>query len=68
MMKPHIEKNMGRRLMALLAGVILVAVGGCAGEPAKPAPTVTPDQVHGNAEKAFEKLKQDERSRPVSPY
>jgi len=68
MMREQIENGMGRGLMAGLAAVILVAVGGCAGEPTKSGPTVTPDQVHGNADKAFDKLKQDERNRPVSPY
>lgn len=68
MMRPQIQRRMGRCPMAVMVGVMLVAVGGCAGEPTKPAPTVSPDQVHGNAEKAFEKLKQDERSRTVSPY
>lgn len=68
MMKPQMQQGNNRYLVAAMAGVILVTVGGCAGEPTKPAPTVTPDQVHGNAEKAFEKLKQDERNRPVSPY
>ena len=68
MTRPQIKDGLGRCLMAVMACVISVAIGGCAGDPPKPAPTVTPEQVHGNAEKAFEKLKQDERSRTVSPY
>jgi hypothetical protein len=36
---------------------------GCAAEPPKPAPTVTPDQVRSHADQSFEKLKQEERTR-----
>ena len=46
-------------------GVLLLAIGGCAGEAPKPAPTMTQDQVRGNADKAFEKLKQEEKNRAV---
>ena len=46
-------------------GVLLLAMGGCAGEAPKPAPTVTQDQVRSNADKAYEKLKQEEKSRAV---
>ncbi len=67
MMRTQRQQRKCRCLMAAMVGVILVAVGGCAGEPIKPAPTVTPDQVHSNADKAFEKLKQDERNRTMSP-
>ena len=46
-------------------GVLLLATGGCAGEAPKPAPTMTQDQVRSNADKAFEKLKQEEKNRAV---
>jgi len=46
-------------------GVLLLAIGGCAGDAPKPAPTMTQDQVRGNADKAFEKLKQEEKNRAV---
>ncbi|TKB88914.1 MAG: hypothetical protein E8D40_15160 [Nitrospira sp.] len=53
-------------------GVVLLVTGGCAGEAPKPAPTMTQDQVRSNADKAFEKLKQEEKSRAidsgVGPY
>ncbi|MCP9448483.1 MAG: hypothetical protein NNA21_00260 [Nitrospira sp.] len=46
-------------LLVLLSGLV-----GCAGEQPKPSsPTVTPDQVRGHADKAFENLKQEERNR-----
>jgi type IV pilus biogenesis protein CpaD/CtpE len=54
-------------LMASLAGALLLSLGGCASEPPKPAPTVTPDQVRSHADKAFEKLKQEEQNRAVDP-
>ncbi|MGC4096261.1 MAG: hypothetical protein QM706_04025 [Nitrospira sp.] len=53
-------------------GVLLLALTGCAGDATKPAPTMTQDQVRSNADKAFEKLKQEEKQRPVdsgvAPY
>lgn len=62
--------QMGLRAAGI--GVVLLAMGGCASEAPKPALTVTPDQVRSNADKAFEKLKQEEKSRAidsgVGPY
>ncbi len=52
-------------LIATGIGVVLLAMGGCAGDTPKPAPTVTQDQVRSNADKAFEKLKQEEKNRAV---
>jgi len=52
-------------LSAAGIGVLLLVMGGCAGEAPKPAPTMTQDQVRGNADKAFEKLKQEEKNRAV---
>lgn len=56
-------------LIAIGIGAVLVAMAGCAGEALKPAPTVTQEQVRSNADKAFEKLKQEEKSRAGAvPY
>jgi hypothetical protein len=55
------------RVTAGLSGILLFGFGGCAGEPPKPAPTVTSDQVRSHADKAFEKLKQEEQNRAVAP-
>jgi len=45
-----------------------LGLGACAGhQPAPPAPTVTPDQVRSHADKAFDKLKQEEQQRAVNP-
>jgi hypothetical protein len=53
-------------------GVVLLVMGGCAGEAPRPAPTMTQDQVRSNGDKAFEKLKQEEKNRAigsgVGPY
>lgn len=55
-------------LAAGLLGLVLVGLGGCAGEqPKSSAPTVTPDHVRSHADKAFENLKQEERQRAVDP-
>lgn len=56
-------------LIAIGIGTVLVAMASCAGEAPKPAPTVTQEQVRSNADKAFEKLKQEEKNRTgVVPY
>jgi ABC-type transporter MlaC component len=61
-----------KELSAAGVGVVLLAMGGCASEAPKPAPTIMQDQVRSNADKAFEKLKQEEKSRAidsgVGPY
>jgi hypothetical protein len=54
--------------MVCLMGMLLVGLGGCASkQPSSPAPTVTPEQVRGHADKAFDKLKQEERDRAADP-
>ena len=60
----------GRKVGGLIAGSLglwLLSIGGCAGEPPKPVSTVTPDQVRTHADKAFDKLKQEEQQRAVNP-
>lgn len=59
----------GRKIGAMIGmlGVMLVSLVGCASEPPKPAPTVTPDQVRSHADKSFEKLKQEEQNRAADP-
>lgn len=49
----------------LIVGVVMVlwAFGGCAAETPKMPPPITPDQVRDHSEKAFDKLKQEEKSR-----
>ena len=51
-------------LTAGLGGALCVMMlSGCASDPPKPAPTVTPEQVRSHADKAFDKQKQEEPSR-----
>ena len=52
-------------LSAAGIGVLRLAIGGCAGESPRPTPAVTEDRVRSNADKAFEKLKQEEKNRAV---
>ncbi len=54
-------------VMAGVLGVLMLSLGGCASELSKPAPTVTQDQVRSHADKAFEKLKQEEQNHAVDP-
>lgn len=56
-----------RVLSASILGLVLMGSSGCASEPAKPATSVTPDQVRGHADKTFEKLKQEEQGRATDP-
>ena len=59
-------------LIVAVMGMVLVGIEGCASERQKPVSTMTQDQVREHADKAFEKLKQEEKSRTtgsgVAPY
>lgn len=70
------EKSTWRRvhingLMVIVMG-LLFSLGGCVGEAPKPGSPMTPEQVRSNADKAFDKLKQEEKNRAVgsetAPY
>ena len=52
-------------LIATGIGMLLLATGGCAGDAPRSGPTMTQDQVRSNADKTFEKLKQEEKNRTV---
>ncbi len=55
-------------LITGLVGLALLWLSSCAGEQPKPSgPTVSPEQVRGHADKAFDKLKQEEQHRTVAP-
>ncbi|HVG02372.1 MAG TPA: hypothetical protein VM842_05745 [Nitrospira sp.] len=51
----------GRFLCGIMATLILVA--GCASDKSKPMAQPSPEQVKGNADRNFDKLKQEERDR-----
>jgi hypothetical protein len=51
---------------SVVAGILL-GIGGCASDAPKSTSTVTPEQVRGHADKAFEKLKQEEQGRSTDP-
>ena len=51
---------------SLVAG-LLVGISGCASDAPKSTSTVTPEQVRGHADKAFEKLKLEEQGRSSDP-
>ncbi len=64
MSRKRIERISGRWcVMIAVLGLGVVSVAGCAGDSPKPTSTMTQDQVKGNADKAFEKLKQEEKNR-----
>jgi hypothetical protein len=46
---------------------LLMVVTACASDQTKPLPQPTPDQVWGHADRAFEKLKQEEQERAAQP-
>ncbi|MBL8036462.1 MAG: hypothetical protein JSS38_00530 [Nitrospira sp.] len=60
------------RVVVVLIGIGVASVAGCAADSPKPAPIITQDQVKGNADKLFERLKQEENNRTAgsgpAPY
>ena len=50
------------RFLCGIAGALLLVVG-CASEKSKPMAQPSPEQVKGNADRSFDKLKQEERDR-----
>ena len=67
-----IGKRWQRAMVAgLMSLVVFSVVGACASDQPKPLPQPTPDQVRGHADRAFEKLKQEEQEsapQPPVPY
>ncbi|WP_090749902.1 hypothetical protein [Candidatus Nitrospira nitrosa] len=66
-MLPTIMKRVKGRywVVAVAIGIGVASATGCATESLKPAPTMTPEQVKSNADKSFERLKQEEKNRAV---
>ena len=59
----HGKMGTGIRFAGFAGGIIaiLVLVAGCASEKPKPMSQPSSEQVKGNADRAFDKLKQEER-------
>ena len=56
------------RLLTGVLGLVLLWSGGCAAEHQKASGTaVSPEQVRSHADKAFDKLKQEEQQQTVAP-
>ena len=50
-----------------MAGILFLALAGLFQRPAETLAQPTPDQVRGHADRAFEKLKQEEQGRTAQP-
>lgn len=57
-----------QRGVAMVVGLFTLSmVTACASDQPKPLPQPTPDQVRSHADRAFEKLKQEEKERAAQP-
>ena len=54
-------------VVGVMGFVLCSVVGACAGDQPKPTPQPTADQVRSHADRAFEKLKQEEQERAAQP-
>lgn len=64
----HRRSRMQQRGIAMVAGLFVFSlITACASDQSKPLPQPTPDQVRGHADRAFEKLKQEEQERAAQP-
>jgi hypothetical protein len=64
----HRWKFMQHSGVAMVVGLFALSlITACASNEPKPLPQPTPDQVRSHADRAFEKLKQEEQERAVQP-
>jgi hypothetical protein len=64
----HRWKFMQHSGVAMVVGLFALSlITACASNEPKPLPQPTPDQVRGHADRAFEKLKQEEQERASQP-
>ena len=54
-------------VVSLMSLVLFSVVGACASDAPKGSPPPTADQVRGHADRAFEKLKQEEQESAPQP-
>jgi len=50
-----------------MAGLLALTMTACSSDQPKPPAQPTPDQVRGHADRAFDKLKQEEQERAAQP-
>jgi len=66
------RNGMQQRGIAIVVSLFAFSlVTACASDQPKPLPQPTPDQVRGHADRAFDKLKQEEKERATqapAPY
>jgi hypothetical protein len=64
---PIVKKYQRIFVLGLCSVVVCSVVGACASDAPKGPPPPTADQVRGHADRAFEKLKQEEQERTAQP-
>ena len=58
----------GQRIVGCaMTGMLVMTMTACSSDQPKPPAQPTPDQVRGHADRAFDKLKQEEQQRPAQP-
>lgn len=64
----HRRSRMQQSGVAIRGGLFALSlITACASDQPKPLPQPTADQVRSHADRAFEKLKQEEQERAVQP-
>lgn len=64
----HRRNGMQLRGVAMVVSLFVFSlITACASDQPKPLPQPTPDQVRGHADRAFDKLKQEEQERAAHP-
>lgn len=62
------EITRGQQIVGcVMTGILVMAMTACSSDQPKPLAQPTPDQVRGHADRAFDKLKQEEQQRPAQP-
>ncbi|MGH7146401.1 MAG: hypothetical protein ACREIJ_00655 [Nitrospiraceae bacterium] len=64
----HRRSRMQQSGVVIIVGLfVLSLITACVSDQPKPPPQLTPDQVRSHADRAFEKLKQEEQERTAQP-
>jgi hypothetical protein len=60
------EVTRGQKIVGcVMTGMLVMTMTACSSDQPKPLAQPTPDQVRGHADRAFDKLKQEEQQRPA---